>query len=176
MQTANATPADLDSQLDERSRDIFRRIVESYLAEGEPVGSRNLSKMLPTSLSPASVRTVMSDLETLGLIYAPHVSAGRMPTEQGLRFFVDAFMDTGAVSDEERSLIETRLGAEGGHHRRRAAGHAHADHVVLESHHGVVGRHAQVPRVADGDVSAPFMPHWPRIWARVFGRGGGRIV
>ncbi len=111
----NTIPHDIDEQLDERGRDIFRRIVESYLHEGEPVGSRNLSKMLPTSLSPASVRNVMSDLEALGLIYAPHVSAGRLPTEQGLRFFVDAFMDTGEVSDDERAMIESQLGAQGGH-------------------------------------------------------------
>ena len=106
----------IEDRLDDRARDIFRRIVESYLSEGEPVGSRNLSRMLPSSLSPASVRNVMSDLEALGLIYAPHVSAGRLPTEQGLRFFVDAFMDTGEVSDSERDLIERRLGAEGSGH------------------------------------------------------------
>ncbi|MGZ3285768.1 MAG: heat-inducible transcriptional repressor HrcA, partial [Xanthobacteraceae bacterium] len=64
-------------QLNERSREIFKRIVETYLATGEPVGSRNLSRALPMTLSPASVRNVMSDLENLGLIYAPHTSAGR---------------------------------------------------------------------------------------------------
>ena len=68
-------------QLNERSREIFKRIVETYLATGEPVGSRNLSRALPMTLSPASVRNVMSDLEQLGLIYAPHTSAGRLPTE-----------------------------------------------------------------------------------------------
>lgn len=115
MQHTAATSAGLDDKLDERSRDIFRRIVESYLSEGEPVGSRNLSRMLPTSLSPASVRNVMSDLEALGLIYAPHISAGRLPTEQGLRFFVDAFMETGEVSDDERTLIESQFGANEGH-------------------------------------------------------------
>ena len=72
--------------LNERSREIFRLIVESYLATGEPVGSRNLSRILPMTLSPASVRNVMSDLEQLGLVYAPHTSAGRLPTEIGLRF------------------------------------------------------------------------------------------
>src|SRR5262249_33388335 len=72
--------------LNERSREIFRQIVESYLTTGEPVGSRNLSRLLPIALSPASVRNVMSDLEQLGLIYAPHTSAGRLPTELGLRF------------------------------------------------------------------------------------------
>src|SRR5262245_9141184 len=83
------------AQLNERSREIFRRIVESYLATGEPVGSRNISRLIPMTLSPASVRNVMSDLEQLGLIYAPHTSAGRLPTELGLRFFVDAPVETG---------------------------------------------------------------------------------
>ena len=71
------------AQLNERSREIFRRIVESYLATGEPVGSRNLSRILPMTLSPASVRNVMSDLEQLGLVYAPHTSAGRLPMPEG---------------------------------------------------------------------------------------------
>src|SRR3569833_3161703 len=74
--------------LNERSREIFRSIVESYLTTGEPVGSRNLSRILPMTLSPASVRNVMADLEHLGLVFAPHTSAGRRPTELGLRFFV----------------------------------------------------------------------------------------
>jgi heat-inducible transcriptional repressor len=95
--------------LDLRSRDIFRRIVDSYLLDGEPVGSRNLSRMLPSSLSPATVRNVMSDLEHLGLVYAPHISAGRLPTQKGLRFFVDAFMQIGDLSDDERSRIESQL-------------------------------------------------------------------
>lgn len=99
------------AQLDDRSRDIFRRIVESYLTEGEPVGSRSLSRMLPSSLSPASVRNVMSDLEALGLIFAPHISAGRLPTQQGLRFFVDAVMDTGEMETADRHRIEQQLGA-----------------------------------------------------------------
>jgi heat-inducible transcriptional repressor len=99
--------------LDARSREIFRRIVDSYLLDGEPVGSRNLSRMLPSSLSPATVRNVMSDLEHLGLVYAPHISAGRLPTQKGLRFFVDAFMELGDLSDEERRSIEAQLKASG---------------------------------------------------------------
>jgi heat-inducible transcriptional repressor len=99
--------------LDTRSREIFRRIVDSYLLDGEPVGSRNLSRMLPSSLSPATVRNVMSDLEHLGLVYAPHISAGRLPTQKGLRFFVDAFMELGDLSDEERRSIEAQLKASG---------------------------------------------------------------
>ncbi len=87
------------AQLNERSRDIFRQIVESYLATGEPVGSRNISRLIAVPLSPASVRNVMADLEQLGLIYAPHTSAGRLPTELGLRFFVDALMQVGDLTD-----------------------------------------------------------------------------
>lgn len=99
--------------LDARSRDIFRTIVDSYLRDGEPVGSRSLSRLLPHSLSPATIRNVMSDLEHLGLIYAPHVSAGRLPTQAGLRFFVDAFMELGDLSEDERRVIEAQVKASG---------------------------------------------------------------
>jgi heat-inducible transcriptional repressor len=99
--------------LDMRSRDIFRRIVDSYLRDGEPIGSRTLSRVLPASLSPATIRNVMSDLEHLGLVYAPHISAGRLPTQRGLRFFVDAFMELGDLSDDERRMIESQVRASG---------------------------------------------------------------
>ncbi|MGB7257979.1 MAG: heat-inducible transcriptional repressor HrcA [Pseudolabrys sp.] len=99
--------------LNERSREIFRHIVESYLTTGEPVGSRNLSRILPMTLSPASVRNVMSDLEQLGLIFAPHTSAGRLPTELGLRFFVDALMQIGDLNEQDRRNIETQVSAAG---------------------------------------------------------------
>src|SRR6266516_430559 len=89
------------AQLNERSREIFRQIVESYLTTGEPLGSRNLSRLITTPLSPASVRNVMADLEQLGLIYSPHTSAGRLPTEMGLRFFVDALMEIGDLTEED---------------------------------------------------------------------------
>jgi heat-inducible transcriptional repressor len=95
--------------LDERAGEIFRRIVDSYLSSGEPLGSRSLSRLLPMSLSPASVRNVMSDLEELGLIYSPHTSAGRLPTQLGLRFFIDAFMQVGDLSKDERLEIERQL-------------------------------------------------------------------
>jgi heat-inducible transcriptional repressor len=96
--------------LNQRSLDIFRRIVEGYLATGEPVGSRNLSRLLPTPLSPASVRNVMQALEESGLIFAPHTSAGRLPTEIGLRFFVDALLEIGDIDEEERRRIEAQMG------------------------------------------------------------------
>jgi heat-inducible transcriptional repressor len=101
------------AQLNERSRDIFRQIVESYLATGEPVGSRNISRLIAVPLSPASVRNVMADLEQLGLIYAPHTSAGRLPTERGLRFFVDALMQVGDLTDAERQSIQSQLASVG---------------------------------------------------------------
>src|SRR5215468_2322585 len=101
------------AQLNERSRDIFRQIVESYLATGEPVGSRNISRLIATPLSPASVRNVMSDLEQLGLVYAPHTSAGRLPTEVGLRFFVDALMEIGDLGESDRREMEAKVAAAG---------------------------------------------------------------
>lgn len=100
------------AELDERARDIFRRIVESYLETGEPVGSRTLSKGgLP--LSPASIRNTMQDLTQLGLLGAPHVSAGRLPTHAGLRLFVDGLLEVGDVGEAERRDIEARLMAHG---------------------------------------------------------------
>lgn len=97
--------------LDQRSREIFRRLVDTYLQTGEPVGSRTISRILPSNLSPASVRNVMMDLEDAGLIYSPHTSAGRIPTEAGLRFFVDAVMEVGAVTPDERARIDAQAAA-----------------------------------------------------------------
>ncbi len=100
------------AELDERAREIFRRIVESYLETGEPVGSRTLSKG-GVSLSPASIRNTMQDLTQLGLLGAPHVSAGRLPTHAGLRLFVDGLLEVGDVGSQERQTIEARLRAHG---------------------------------------------------------------
>jgi heat-inducible transcriptional repressor len=97
------------TKLNDRARAIFRQVVEQYLSTGEPVGSRNLSRSLPMALSPASVRNVMSDLEQLGLIYAPHTSAGRLPTQLGLRLFVDGLLDIGELSTDERREIEAQV-------------------------------------------------------------------
>ncbi len=95
--------------LSARSQDIFRRLVERYIETGEPVGSRAISKMLDMQLSPASVRNVMADLEELGLIAAPHTSAGRAPTQEGLRFFVDAMLEVGAMDEAERNQIARNI-------------------------------------------------------------------
>lgn len=107
----DAATAGVLAALNERSREIFRRIVDSYLQTGEPVGSRQLSRLLPMALSPASVRNVMQDLEELGLVFAPHTSAGRLPTQMGLRFFVDALLEIGDIGEVERRRIEAELRA-----------------------------------------------------------------
>ncbi|MEM1198455.1 MAG: heat-inducible transcriptional repressor HrcA [Pseudomonadota bacterium] len=99
------------ADLDNRSREIFRNLVETYLETGDPVGSRTLSRALPISLSPASVRNVMADLEEVGLISAPHTSAGRIPTEHGLRMFVDGLLEIGGLADEERAKIDAQVAA-----------------------------------------------------------------
>ncbi len=98
--------------LDERARDIFRRIVESYLQTGEPVGSRTLS-LTGVSLSPASIRNTMQDLTLAGLLASPHTSAGRIPTHAGLRLFVDGLLEIGDISREERREIDARLAGRG---------------------------------------------------------------
>jgi len=100
------------TELDARARDIFRRVVETYLETGEPVGSRTISRA-GVALSPASIRNTMQDLAELGLLDAPHISAGRMPTHVGLRLFVDGLLEVGDLAEEDRRMIESRLGAHG---------------------------------------------------------------
>jgi heat-inducible transcriptional repressor len=96
--------------MNDRSREVFRQLVETYLATGEPVGSRTLARTLAEGVSPATIRNVMQDLELLGLLDAPHVSAGRVPTQLGLRLFVDGILEIGDVSGNERVEIERSLG------------------------------------------------------------------
>jgi heat-inducible transcriptional repressor len=99
--------------LDERMRDIFREIVENYLQSGGPVGSRTLAQAGKFSLSPASIRNTMADLAQMGLLSAPHASAGRMPTHAGLRLFVDGLLQVGELNASERSVIEGRVATTG---------------------------------------------------------------
>ncbi|MBU0555905.1 MAG: heat-inducible transcriptional repressor HrcA [Alphaproteobacteria bacterium] len=99
--------------LSDRARDIFRVVVESYIGTGAPVGSRTISRLSGLNLSPASIRNVMQDLEEAGLLAAPHTSAGRMPTESGLRLFVDAMMQVAEPSEDEKRAIERQLTGEG---------------------------------------------------------------
>ena len=99
--------------LDPRSAAVLREIVEQYVETGEPVGSRTLSRRLPMALSPATIRNVMADLTDAGLLFAPHTSAGRLPTDRGLRLFVDGLLQFGALDETEREAISCALEARG---------------------------------------------------------------
>ena len=101
------------ADLNERSREILRHIVDAYMETGEPVGSRTISRRLAMSLSPATIRNVMADLEEAGLLYAPHTSAGRLPTERGLSLFVSGLLELGGLSKEEREKIDGKCAAAG---------------------------------------------------------------
>ncbi len=101
------------TELSDRARDVFRLVVESYLNSGQPIGSRTISRLPGINLSPASIRNVLADLEELGLLSHPHTSAGRLPTEGGLRLFVDGMMQAAAPSAEERAAIEARIDRDG---------------------------------------------------------------
>ncbi len=107
------TPPFTLQELDERSRQIFRELVEAYLDTGDPVGSRTLSKRPDLQLSPASIRNTMADLAQVGLLTAPHSSAGRMPTHAGLRLFVDGLLQVGDLDAGDRTEIEARVSAAG---------------------------------------------------------------
>src|SRR3954471_19481524 len=100
-------------ELDPRSAAVLREIVEQYVQTGEPVGSRTLSRRLPMSLSPATIRNVMSDLTDAGLLFSPHTSAGRLPTDRGLRLFVDGLLQFGEVGEDEQEAIGRALEAKG---------------------------------------------------------------
>ncbi|MGB8840495.1 MAG: heat-inducible transcriptional repressor HrcA [Aliidongia sp.] len=99
--------------LSERSRDIFRQIVDAYVESGDPIGSRTISRRLGLGLSPATIRNTMAELEEAGLLYAPHTSAGRLPTDQGLRLFVDGLLEVGRLSQDERQNLDARCAAAG---------------------------------------------------------------
>lgn len=92
-----------------RSKEVFRLLVESYLNTGDPVGSRTLTRSLSENVSAATIRNVMNDLEFLGLLNAPHISAGRIPTESGLRLFVDGLLEVGDINTQERKEIDASL-------------------------------------------------------------------
>jgi len=101
------------SGMNDRSREVFRHIVDAYVETGEPIGSRTLSRELGMDLSPATIRNVMADLEDLGLLFAPHTSAGRLPTELGLRLFVHGLLEHGNLTQAERESIETQCSGAG---------------------------------------------------------------
>ncbi|MCT4556846.1 MAG: heat-inducible transcriptional repressor HrcA [Pelagimonas sp.] len=98
------------SQLNDRSREVFRKVVESYLDTGEPVGSRTLTRALSEKVSAATIRNVMQDLEFLGLLDSPHVSAGRVPTQSGLRMFVDGLLEVRDLGNADKAALEATVG------------------------------------------------------------------
>ncbi|MDO8884059.1 MAG: heat-inducible transcriptional repressor HrcA [Pseudotabrizicola sp.] len=102
--------ANLLAEMNDRSREVFRRVVEGYLTSGEPMGSRSLSRTMTEKVSAATIRNVMQDLEFLGLLDSPHVSAGRIPTQRGLRMFVDGLLEVGTVAKEDQERIDATLG------------------------------------------------------------------
>ncbi|MEP4050760.1 MAG: heat-inducible transcriptional repressor HrcA [Litorimonas sp.] len=108
------TPTFTLSDLDARARDIFRDVVESYLESGQPVGSKTLALSEGRTLSPATIRSVMAELSRYGLLTSPHVSAGRVPTQIGLRLFVDGLLEIGDLGKADQDRLESKLGAAGG--------------------------------------------------------------
>lgn len=105
-----SSPQAILTDMNDRTREVFRRVVEGYLTSGEPVGSRTLTRSLSEKVSAATVRNVMQDLEYLGLLDSPHVSAGRVPTQAGLRIFVDSLLEVGQVAPEDQEKIDATLG------------------------------------------------------------------
>lgn len=95
------------AEMNERSREVFRRVVEGYLESGDPVGSRTLTRSMSEKISAATIRNVMQDLEYLGLLNSPHVSAGRIPTQLGLRMFVDGLLEVGKLAEGDREKIDS---------------------------------------------------------------------
>ncbi len=150
------------TELNERSREIFRHIVEAYVETGEPIGSRTVSRRLLVSLSPATIRNVMADLEDAGLLYAPHTSAGRLPTQAGMRLFVNGLLELGGLPEGERAQIDLRC---------RAAGKS-IEQVLSEA----IGTLSGLSRCA-GMVVAPKMQrslkHVEFVW---LGRGRALVV
>src|SRR6218665_589346 len=188
-------PEDFLSVLNARSQDIFRKIVERYLETGTPVGSRDLSRMLQMGLSPASVRNVMADLEDLGLIAAPHTSAGRAPTQEGLRFFVDAMLEIGAVNHIERTQIAQSIE---GQHRGQVedvlteasqllSGLSQGAGVVIAAKADIVMRHIEFVRLdatramailvgQDGQVENRIMDIPPGLTASALTQAGNYLA
>ena len=147
------------SSLDARAREIFREIVESYLATGEPVGSRTLSKLGGVGLSPASIRNTMSDLAALGLLDAPHAMAGRRPTQAGLRFFVDSLLQLGDLPEDEKREIDSRIGSAGvspqevlGAASELLSGLAGGAGLVVTPERDAPVRHAEIVSIGPGQA------------------------
>ncbi|PPR11011.1 MAG: Heat-inducible transcription repressor HrcA [Alphaproteobacteria bacterium MarineAlpha11_Bin1] len=149
------------NDLNDRSRQVFREIVESYVADGEPVGSQTLSQRLRMPLSPATIRNVMAELEDMGLLYSPHKSAGRLPTDAGLRMFVDGLLEIGDLSSEDRENIDARCVAHGtnleealGEATSLLSGLAKCAGLVIAPKTALPLKHVEFVNLGDGRVLA----------------------
>jgi len=100
-------------ELSDRSKQIFKGVIESYLDSGEPVGSEALSKKLGINISTSTIRSIMANLQKEGLLFAPHISAGRLPTDKGMRYFVDGVLEFGRLSKSERETIKNQCRSKG---------------------------------------------------------------
>ena len=170
-----AEPTPTLGDLNERSRRIFARLVETYLESGAPVGSRTLSKSLDLGLSPASVRNVMQDLEELGLLGSPHTSAGRVPTQLGLRLFVDGVLEIGDIADEERARIEGHFGAQEGdistiltEAGMLLSGLSHCASLVFAPKHEAPVKHLEFVALGGGQALAVLVMEDGTVENRVF--------
>jgi heat-inducible transcriptional repressor len=157
------------SELSDRARDIFRMVVEAYLESGQPVGSRTLSRLPVLNLSPASIRNVMQDLEEAGLLAAPHTSAGRVPTESGLRLFVDGIMQVAEPRAEERRAIAAQV--RGGGPIEEAISNATAALSGLSACAGIV----LVPKEEPAIRQLAFAPLSPNQAVAVLVGGDGSV-
>jgi heat-inducible transcriptional repressor len=143
--------------LDDRSRNLLKTLIERYIAEGQPVGSRALSKFSGLDLSPATIRNVMADLEEMGLVASPHTSAGRIPTPKGYRLFVDSLLTVQPLQPNQAAILEGQLQADAPH---RVMGHAAEllsslssfAGVVVTPRRGSVFRHLEFLRLGDRRV------------------------
>lgn len=154
------------NELNQRSRVIFSKIVEAFFESGEPVGSRTLSRRLPMQLSPATIRNVMADLEDLGLLYAPHTSAGRLPTNQGLRLYIDGLLQVGDLTTDERTSIESQCAGAGralsevlGQATETLSGLTQAAGLVLAPKSEAPVRHVEFVSLSPGQALAIMVLH-----------------
>lgn len=145
----------LIDEMNDRSREVFRRVVEGYLESGDPVGSRTLSRTMTEKVSAATIRNVMQDLEFLGLLEAPHVSAGRIPTQLGLRMFVDGLLEVTEISEDDRSRIDRSRGSNDGDVTRALdrigsalSGMTHGASLVLAPKHEAPIKHIEFVSLA----------------------------
>ena len=166
------------SDLNDRSREIFRQLVETYLETGEPVGSRTLARAIPSSLSAATVRNVMQDLEQLGLLGSPHTSAGRVPTQFGLRMFVDGLLQIGDLSEIERARIDGGLSELGerdgsvndmlGHAGSLLSGLTHGASLVLSPKAEAAIKHIEFVSFSDNSALAVLVTEDGHVENRLF--------